>query len=59
MPDMYVLGKADYIKTVFSGENDGTTTVVSNRLMAMRKCAAPSEQNRSQLATPAKRESEF
>lgn len=31
------MGKADYVKTVFSGENDGSTTVVSNRIMAMRK----------------------
>ena len=37
LPEMYVMGKAEYIKTVFSGENDGTTSVASNRIMAMRE----------------------
>lgn len=37
MPEMIVMGKAEYIKTVFSGENDGSTSVASNRIMAMRE----------------------
>lgn len=37
---MYVMGKAEYVKSVFSGENDGSTTVVDNRLIGMRKWLA-------------------
>eukprot|EP00878_Enallax_costatus_P002591 GHUV01002773.1.p1 GENE.GHUV01002773.1~~GHUV01002773.1.p1 ORF type:complete len:523 (+),score=179.47 GHUV01002773.1:316-1884(+) len=50
MPEMYVMGKAEYIKTVFSGENDGTTTVASNRIMAMRDLLGP--QNLLQAPEP-------
>eukprot|EP00879_Flechtneria_rotunda_P003830 GHRR01004070.1.p1 GENE.GHRR01004070.1~~GHRR01004070.1.p1 ORF type:complete len:300 (+),score=122.02 GHRR01004070.1:648-1547(+) len=36
LPVQYVLGKAEYVKGVFSGENDGTVTVVAGGILSGR-----------------------